>query len=243
MKNMLALSAGVVAAFVFRSAIAEPAQPVAVELFTSQGCYSCPPAEVYLGELAKRPDVVALEWHVDYWDDLVYGSAGQWKDPFSSPAATARQYAYNASITGRARAYTPQMIVGGRSEAVGSSRSRVESAIRKLRGKEPAVRLSVKKADDGGISVSAKGESLTLWRVEFLKSHVTKVLRGENKGKTLESHNIVKSKTRLGRVGDGMFSGPAPAAGDGCAILAQVGETGPVLAAAYCPGSGPDRPA
>ena len=89
--------------------------PTVVELFTSQGCYSCPPAEAFLGELAKRSDVVALEFHVDYWDDLVYGSAGQWKDPFSDPAYTRRQQVYARGIPG-GRVYTPQIVVDGRLE-------------------------------------------------------------------------------------------------------------------------------
>ena len=73
-------------------------RPIVVELFTSQSCYSCPPAEAYLGELAKRDDIIALEHHVDYWDQLVYGSAGRWKDTFSSPEATERQQRYNRRI-------------------------------------------------------------------------------------------------------------------------------------------------
>lgn len=80
--------------------------PVVVELFTSQSCYSCPPAEAYLGELAENPDIVALEWHVDYWDNLVYGSAGRWKDPYSDPAFTERQGLYNLSIRRSGSVYT-----------------------------------------------------------------------------------------------------------------------------------------
>lgn len=239
MRQKLGFAAAAVAALALGPALAEPAAPVAVELFTSQGCYSCPPAEKYLGELAKRKDVIALEWHVDYWDDLVYGSAGQWKDPFSSPDATSRQYAYNAAITGRARAYTPQMVVAGQKEMVGSNRGRVESAIRKMRKEGPGLTLEVQRTSDGQIEVSAKGGEATLWRVDFLKHHVTRVLRGENKGKTLESHNIVKSKTKLGRAGAVPVRMAAPAPEHGCAILAQVGETGPVLAAAYCPAAAP----
>lgn len=233
------LLAAAVAAILARPALAEPAAPIAVELFTSQGCYSCPPAEALLGEFAQRPDMVALEWHVDYWDDLVYGSAGQWKDPFSSPEATARQYAYNAAIEGRARAYTPQVVVGGRRGMVGTSRDRIESAVRRLRKAGSEATLSVARTSAGEIEVAASGAGLTVWRVDFLKRHVTKVLRGENKGKTLESRHIVKAKTRLGEAGAGPMLTGAPAAGDGCAILAQVGETGPILAAAYCPAAGP----
>jgi len=223
-------------------AAAEPAPPVAVELFTSQGCYSCPPAEAYLGELSKRADVVALEWHVDYWDDLVYGGAGSWKDPFSSPDATARQYAYNRALTGQRRAYTPQMVVAGASGMVGSDRGRVEDAIRKARRKGSDMTLSLK-AESGRIHVAATGANATLWRVDFLETHVTKVKRGENKGKTLESHNIVQGLTRLGPAAAGPLDLTAPKPGMGCAILAQIGETGPVLAAAYCPKDGKAPPA
>jgi hypothetical protein len=237
MKRFGSFAAALLAAFAFRPAAAEPAPPVAVELFTSQGCYSCPPAEAFLGELAKRPDVIALEWHVDYWDDLVYGSAGQWKDPFSMPEATARQYAYNRQISGRGRAYTPQMIVAGSREMVGSQRDRVEAAVRRARGEAPKVGITFETGPDGRISVDAGGAAATLWRVDFLKTRITKVARGENKGKILESHHIVRGKSRIGEVSDGPVAVEAPREGYGCAILAQVGEVGPVLAAAYCPGS------
>lgn len=233
---MIALAA-IVAALAIRPAFAEsstPAAPVVVELFTSQGCYSCPPAEAYLGELAARDDVIALEWHVDYWDDLVYGSAGQWKDPFSSPEATRRQYAYNAAIEGRPRAYTPQMIVGGRKAMVGTQRDRVEDAVRRMRKAGAGAELVVSRTNNGAIQAEASG-GVDLWRVDFLKHRVTEVQRGENKGKQLESHHIVLRKTKLGLGGQGPVRSAAPAAGEGCAILAQVGETGPVLAAAYCP--------
>lgn len=237
MRNRIACAAGVIAALVLGSAQAEPANPVAVELFTSQGCYSCPPAERLLAELSKRGDVIALEWHVDYWDDLVYGGAGSWKDPFSSHDATVRQYAYNEAIEGRRRAYTPQMIVAGRKGMVGSDRGRVEDQIRRARKRPVEVALDVTAGGDGRIVVTADGAEATLWRVDFLKTHLTQVLRGENKGKSLESHHIVRSRTKLGRTGDDPIATKAPKDGEGCAILAQIGDVGPILAAAYCPGS------
>ena len=86
---------------------------VVVELFTSQGCSSCPPAEAFLGELATRPNVVALEFHVDYWDYI------GWQDPFGSPAYTKRQRGYSASM-GTPYVYTPQMVIQGRIHEVGS---------------------------------------------------------------------------------------------------------------------------
>ncbi|MFN0023541.1 MAG: DUF1223 domain-containing protein, partial [Parvularculaceae bacterium] len=105
------------AAIATPAAVATPAdKPVVVELFTSQGCSSCPPAEALMRELAKRPGLVALEWHVDYWDDLHAGSSGKWKDPFSSADHTARQRAYNRALRGTGGAYTPQMVIDGAAE-------------------------------------------------------------------------------------------------------------------------------
>ena len=104
--------------------------PAVIELFTSQGCYSCPPAEALLGDLieANDPDnLVALEFHVDYWDSLVYGSHGSHKDPFSSADNTLRQRLYNhdGDLRGQRGVYTPQMVVNGRYAAVGSKRRTV----------------------------------------------------------------------------------------------------------------------
>src|SRR5205814_1096869 len=101
-------------------------RPVVVELFTSQGCSSCPPADRLLSELAERPDVIALGLHIDYWDDL------GWKDPLSSPEATARQRDY-ARQFGRRQVYTPQLVVDGTEEAVGSDRAAVLQALKQTK--------------------------------------------------------------------------------------------------------------
>src|SRR6516225_8160911 len=97
-------------------------RPMVVELFTSEGCSSCPPADALLAELASRPDVLALSFHVDYWDRL------GWKDPFSSHEATQRQDRY-ASLLDLATVYTPQIVVDGTWQAVGSDRADVEHAL------------------------------------------------------------------------------------------------------------------
>jgi len=101
-------------------------RPVVVELFTSQSCSSCPPADALLGELARRGDVVALGFHISYWDGL------GWKDPFSSRSSTDRQRAY-ARLFGLGQVYTPQMVVDGAREMVGSDRDQVLAAVRDAR--------------------------------------------------------------------------------------------------------------
>src|SRR5277367_5521376 len=97
-------------------------RPVVVELFTSQGCNSCPPADAYLGELAKRPDVLALSLHVDYWDYI------GWRDPFAQHAFTLRQRDYSHALSER-YVYTPQMVINGQLQGVGSQRGDIERLI------------------------------------------------------------------------------------------------------------------
>ena len=218
--------------------------PIVVELFTSQSCYSCPPAEAFLGELiGSRSDILALEFHVDYWDDLVYGSAGRWQDVFSSPESTRRQVVYNEAIRGRSGVYTPQMIVHGRREAVGSRRNDVNAALRAVASAE-AERLGVviAPADTGGYTVTLDGPvatPATIWLVRFDRAIETKVLRGENKGKTLTNHNVVR---QVEEIGDWRGATMTLELGDlvlgenqGCAVLVQPHPQGPMLGAAASP--------
>jgi hypothetical protein len=116
-------------------------RPVVVELFTSQGCSSCPPADALLSTLADRPDVLALAFHVDYWNRL------GWTDPFSGPWATARQTAYAAQL-GSDQVYTPQAVIDGRSDVVGSDREALEAAIATART-EPTVPVALTPSDSG----------------------------------------------------------------------------------------------
>ena len=215
--------------------------PVTVELFTSQSCYSCPPAEAFLGELAGTPGVVALEFHVDYWDDLVYGAAGKWKDVFSSPAYTARQRAYNQRIRGRSAAYTPQMVIDGGVEAIGSHRQEVLSAIEGAREGE-RLSVAVTASAAGGISVAVNGTvagPAAIWLVRFERQRTTEIRAGENKGKSLVNHHTVEELRRIGDWNGAAMTVDLPdfalPPGKGCAVLVQAAEPGPILGAALCP--------
>ncbi len=176
-----------------QGADAGPSKPVAVvELFTSEGCSSCPPADTLLGELAKdgRPGLFPLAFHVDYWDRL------GWADPYAGAAATARQYAY-AKAFGSAQVYTPQMVVNGRTEFVGSDRPRAAAAIDAALKQPAAATVDLTAKRDGRtvtITYAAKapaGSVLTLAAAE--RGLETKVRRGENAGKTLRHENVVRA--------------------------------------------------
>lgn len=218
-------------------------RPVTVELFTSQSCYSCPPAEAFLNELAGTEAIVALEFHVDYWNQIVYGGAGQWKDVFSKPAWTERQYAYARRIARSGRVYTPQMVVGGRTETVGSRRGEVLEAIEAARRADrPGVDVAVRAGEAGGLAVSLSGEAedpARIWLVRFQRRHETQVLGGENNGKTLVNAHAVLGMEPVGEwagaAAEFAIPDPGLAEGEGCAILVQAEPTGPMLGAAYCP--------
>ena len=217
----------------------EPARAV-VELFTSQGCYSCPPADALLQETIKEhPDVVALEYHVDYWDELVYGAAGQWRDPYSDRAFSSRQRDYNGrALEGRRGVYTPQMIVNGVYGLVGSDRKTLARQL-DASGK-PKIEVFVQAGLDGW-SIDLHGETpgdLDIYLVRFLPSVTTSVTAGENHGKHMRNNHVVTAIERLARWHGATVSLPRDKSANvpetGCAILAQR-TSGAILGAAYCP--------
>ncbi|MBT3915253.1 MAG: DUF1223 domain-containing protein [Rhodospirillaceae bacterium] len=216
--------------------------PVVVELFTSQGCYSCPPAEAYLRELSKNPEIVALEFHVDYWDQLVHGAAGKWKDVFSQPEFTTRQKIYAGNLEG-GQVYTPQMVVDGENFAVGSRRSDVRHLIsraKKIKGHNPTLAISRKSKNDFVATIKGNSDrAFSVWLVHFLKNVATRVRAGENKGKRLISHNIVTKVKRLaawsGQPAKVDFSVIGQEVNESCAVLIQEDAQGPIYAAALCP--------
>ena len=168
-------------------------RPVVVELFTSQGCSSCPPANAFLNELARdRADVLPLAFHVTYWDRL------GWKDPFSLEVATERQDVYGHRFGDGS--YTPEIVVDGASSHVGSDRQEVGSAIDRAKRQSPTA-ASVSVTQDSSklvIDVGAGTGTGRLLLVGFDHSHQTAVRRGENSGRTLEEANVVRSVRKIG---------------------------------------------
>lgn len=205
-----------------------------VELYTSQGCSSCPPADNFLGKLAERDDIVALSLHVDYWDYI------GWKDPFASPANTTRQRQYAAKL-GMGYVYTPQMVVQGMSHTTGSNQRAVEKLISDTLG---AKRLDVDVKHTGdGLQVEIpggtfEGEHAKIFVAAFDARHENDVTRGENSGRKLAHYNVVRDMVQVGTwtgnaVSLNVTEKDIEMAGhDGCAILVQSVKTGRILGAA-----------
>jgi hypothetical protein len=166
---------------------------VVVELFTSQGCSSCPPANAYLNDLARdRRDVLPLAFHVTYWDRL------GWKDPFSLEAATERQDRYGHRFGDGS--YTPEIVIDGASSYVGSSRREVGTAIEAAKHQsETAAAVNVTRNGDRlSIEIGSGNGSGRLLLIGFDHNHQTSIRRGENSGRTLEEANVVRSIRSVG---------------------------------------------
>lgn len=166
-------------------------RPAVVELFTSEGCSSCPPADAFLGELAQRPGLITLAYHVDYWDGL------GWKDPFASAAATDRQRTYARALSLQS-VYTPQMVVDGRFDAVGSDRAAV---LPLLAGGTDGVGVQMHR--DGAklsidLSATNQAEPMEILALAVSDRVQTTVARGENAGRVLSEYSIVRGLYPLG---------------------------------------------
>ena len=162
--------------------------PVLLELFTSQGCSSCPAADEYLNTLADREDVIALALHVDYWDYI------GWKDSFASPQFTKRQKAY-ARHAGRRSVYTPQMIVGGKEHVVGNHPMDVEELLAEHSSRPSPVTVALSRMGDR-LTIEARAEPplqepVLVQVVRYRPSQEVMIRRGENAGRTIEYSNIV----------------------------------------------------
>ena len=202
--------------------------PVVVELFTSQSCSSCPPADAFLTDLARtRPDVLPLAFHVTYWNRL------DWKDPYSFDAATERQQGYARSL-GDHQVYTPEMVVNGVSGLVGSNRAQGLEAISRA-ASDPTSRVALELARAGQelrVKIPAGSGRADVLLVGFDAQHRTPVGRGENGGRTLLESNIVRSLTVAGNwTGTALaLRAPLPA-GEQFAVLLQAPD-GHILGAA-----------
>lgn len=203
---------------------------IVVELFTSQSCSSCPPADALLAELSRaRPDILALDFHVTYWDRL------GWKDPYSLPQATERQRRYSA-LWGRDAVYTPQLVAGGRHQAIGSDRAAVLAAIAAAAAEGSAVPVQLHR-DAAGLVLDAgagQGKGMLLL-VGFDPTHTTRVAGGENGGRTLTEVNVVRSIASIGTWrGEAVSLHANLPVGERVAVLLQA-DDGRVLGAAVLP--------
>ena len=242
-------AAALIVAFSQGALAQEAARPKAVvELFTSQGCNSCPPADELLGELAKRGDVVALAYHVDYWDYL------GWRDTLASPENTARQQEY-ARAFGARSVYTPQAVINGRKHVNGAKRGKVEDAIEAMASADKGMVVDVDISYEDGALVIETGPASDPTRqaqvvlVYFNPATKVEIERGENQGRAFTYRHAVSGFHTAG-----MWHGKAarfelPLSEiakkglGGCAVLVQEmingGLPGPILGAAiiYKPSS------
>ena len=223
---LLGALAALAAGFGQAAAAARPL--TVVELFQSQGCSSCPPANANINALADRPDLLVLSYGVTYWDNL------GWKDTFASPRNTARQWAYARGL-GHSNVGTPQVVLNGRQDLVGTSRPGLEAAIRSA---APSAAVEVVVAGDE-VQVrgpASKAQPADVWLVRYdPRVEWVPIRRGENGGRTLPHRNIVKQFVRLGRWTGGAGAYRLTTATDpalSTAILVQVEDGGPVLGAA-----------
>lgn len=241
MKNLLAKSALILSISVCAmTSLAQAGErPIVVELFTSQGCSSCPPADAFLNDLAKREDVLALSLPVNIWDYL------GWRDTLAKQAFTDRQRAYVQNLGGRS-VYTPQMVIDGVEDAVGSRTGHVNSAIelrREMRQEDVAVEF-VADGDSVQLNVGALAtdQEATLWLVRYVKETPVVIERGENSGETITYSNVVREMVPVGMWKGEAISltlpksdlvGPESGGGyDGCAAILQVEGNGQILGAA-----------
>ena len=198
--------------------------PAVAELYQSQGCSSCPPADAVLNALADRRDVLALSFAVTYWDQL------GWKDTFASPAFTQRQWDY-ARAAGRGSVATPQMIVNGRGAINGGNRAEVDAAIRRFArpAGEPAIA-----GDAQSVTIATGKGHAVIWLVRYDPRTIPVPIRaGENGGRTIAHRNIVRQLIRLGAWTGAAASYRLPASPPGLvsAVIAQQAVGGPIIAA------------
>lgn len=222
--------AGIGAASMLRNGRGEAASaadvPIVLELFTSQGCSSCPPADALLGELAQLPNVVALAWHVDYWNGL------GWRDRFAKPQFTERQQRYAKAL--REEIYTPALVINGSVMVVGSDRAAVRAAMRQAPQTQVAVPLE-RNGDRLMADLAAVPPAASLLLVFYDPEVSTQVGGGENSGRRLREFQVVRQASPLGAGQAGLRTlSPSIPAGLGVALLVQ-DAAGRIIGAATLP--------
>lgn len=206
------------------SSAAPVRQLTVVELFQSQGCSDCPPANANLMALSDRPDLLTLSFGVTYWDRL------GWKDTFASPQFTARQWEY-AKAFGRGEVFTPEIVVNGKADVVGADRGEIEALI----GREASKTAPPITYDSGVITIGAGNGSGSVWLVRYDPDVVqVPIARGENGGRTLPHKDVVKQLVKLGewpgRAAQ-FHTPPSPNPHWAGAVLVQHGKGGEIVAA------------
>jgi len=216
-----------VAVLCIRAVDAADAAPTVAELFTSQGCSSCPPADAVAGRLRLDPGVIVLSFHVNYWD------GPEWRDPFASQLSTDRQYGYARALA-EPSVFTPQLIVNGTLSLVGSDEPAIRRAIAAAGRTALPVQVNLARQADGGFALTLAGPAsgAELWAAEYVQHSATRIRGGENGGRTLDTYNDVTHLRRLGSFSPGQRLLPAlqPPA-NGLAILVQAPGTGRLLGA------------
>ena len=240
LKHLRAGCFAALGAFLFwQSAMAGEAkpQPILVELYTSQGCSSCPQADVILGQIKGREDVVALSFNVDYWDYI------GWRDTLAKRENTLRQQAYEKVLASH-RVYTPQMVIDGVRDVVGNQRKDVLDAIARRVGEAAAKRVPVSLTQSGDTvevrigAMQGIRTPATVWLAHTLSSRTVNIASGENSGRVITYHNVVRDFSAVGKWSGEAVTLELPALGvpgettDGVAVWVQAGDPGPVLGAA-----------
>ena len=230
-RRRLLAYAGAAALTPVPAARAAAENPVVVELFTSQGCSSCPPADKLLGEIRTMPGVVAMSYHVDYWDYL------GWQDTLASKENSQRQYDY-AKARGDMDVYTPQVIVNGGNPQVGSNRTGLLAAIETARQRPLPVSLSIAgTAKEIVLTIGGHPalDDAMVWLMPLQRDALVKILKGEIAGSEIAYYNVVRKilpagmwagrETRLTLPADGVL----PPDSKSCVALLQIGKAGPII--------------
>jgi hypothetical protein len=210
-------------------------EPILIELFTSQGCSSCPAADAFLGELQGRRDVVAISFNIDYWDYI------GWRDTLASRENTLRQQAYARALSSH-QVYTPEMVIDGRDNVPGNQRDKALKMIESFKAADVDQRIPVALRAAGGeveiaIGAGPKREA-TVWMAHTLSAKQVNIASGENRGRVVTYHNVVRSFAAVGKYAGEPISLRLPAQGqpgentDGVVVWVQTGEMGKIYGVA-----------